>query len=427
VKASEDAPKGSSSFFAMQGTAGHSLADTLLNDPGQTTTAQDLEDTAIYVHDEAETKIILPSDPNAAKWEARCENEGYTKFLVADDPQQVEPWAVQMFVDKVRGDLADQEEIYGQKVQLVTEKYLDMSWLHPLFGGTADANFLSPSGWIHLYDYKHGAGIVVEVNENTQLIKYAVGILHEYEAQGIAVKGVKMFIVQPRCSHKDGPIRTVSYTTAELKKWEKLFVQYADRTQKPNAPFRAGDWCTFCPVIATCKEFKSNAQEVARMQFDDAPDVIQVPTDVAELAKVAAWIPMLDSFAKAVDGAIAREMAHGRKVPGFKYVRKKTNRKFGRPADDEILGYSAGDEVPEAEIVKLMASVGIKPEELYKPQELLTLPQMEKLSPKAKKAIKAITYKPEGGLTVVLESDPREAVEPERNEFPDDLGDPTDG
>ena len=190
VKLSEDVPRGGSSFFAMQGTGGHALADELLTSyAGQMLTAEDLVGTAVYVHDELDTKIITADDPNFAKWEARCENEGYTKFLVEDDPQQIEPWAVQMFVDKVRGDIADLEDTFGEPIELTTEKYLDMTWLHPLFGGTADANFLAPTNWIHLYDYKHGAGVLVEVTDNTQLIKYAVGILHEYEAKG--VKGIK--------------------------------------------------------------------------------------------------------------------------------------------------------------------------------------------------------------------------------------------
>lgn len=415
VAAEADKPDRGSSFFAMQGTAGHALADLCLTDG---TNAEDYLGAAIYVHDEFDTVIVPNKDKGYfAKWEKRGENEGYTKFVVADDSQQVEPWAVQMFVDKVHLEMdRNDADLFG--IKLVTEKYLDMTWLHPLFGGTADANFLGKDEWIKLFDYKHGAGVIVEVEDNTQLIKYAVGIMKEYPN----AKGVDMWIVQPRAAHADGPIRHQRYTRKELEKWAKYLVAAADLTQLPDAPRKAGDWCLFCKAAnpIDCTTFKEHTQNVARMQFDDPPEIIEAPTDNEELARLAEWIPMLDALAKQVDGAIARELHHGRKVRGWKLVRGKTNRKFGRPADDEAMGYTAGDEVPEEEIVKLMTTKGkLKKAQLYTEPKLITLAQMEKLSKEAKKEIKAITFKPEGALTVARADDPREAVEVERTEFDD--------
>ncbi len=156
------------------------------------------------------------------------------------------------------------------------------------------------------------------------------------------------------------------------------------------------------------------------MDFADEPDHIVAPTDLNELARLAAWIPMLDALASSVNGAIGREMHQGRKVPGFKFVHMKTARRFGRPADHD----DAGAEVPEEEIVELMKTEGLLTEdELYKPKKLLTLPQMEKLGKDAKVALKKITFKPEGRLTVVHESDPREEVPVKPVEFPDDAED----
>jgi hypothetical protein len=158
------------------------------------------------------------------------------------------------------------------------------------------------------------------------------------------------------------------------------------------------------------------------MQFDDPPDIITAPTDLAELAKLAAWLPMLDALASSVNGAIGREMHQGRKVPGFKMVRAKTNRKYGRPSDDPLGRWQAGDGVPEEEIVELMKGEGLLAEEdLYHPRKLLTLAQMEKLGKDAKSALKKVTFKPEGRLTVVAENDPREEVKIDLSAaFPDD-------
>jgi hypothetical protein len=409
VRREEDIPQGPSSIFAMQGTAAHALSDYLLTTGG---TAEDHVGERVYVHDELPTQFMPKKIPEGGKRELRLVAEGYTRFVVVDgegngDQDEVKCWAVNMFVDFVRGEFEKSSDLGST---LTTEKYMDMSWLHPLMGGTADSNYPGMDGYIKLYDLKFGAGVIVEVKGNTQLKIYAVGILRDWPD----ALGVDMWIVQPRAEHRDGPIRHVRYSREELLAFQAELKERADVTQKHNAPFNAGDWCLWCKVPKhTCEAFMAMTQEKARVEFGGPVGQIVAPTDTEELARLAEWIPMLDLLAKSVDGAIARELQQGRKVRGWKLVHGKTNRKYGDP--------KTGEEIPQDEIVRLMKTEGMLSDaEIYKPREILTLAQMEKLGKDAKTAIKKVTYKPEGPLTVAPEGDTREAVEVKVAEFPDD-------
>jgi hypothetical protein len=406
-------PPGKSSVFAEQGTAGHALADYCL------TTGSDAEDYVggrIWVHEEHPTKLIPPSVREGGKLEERLALEGYSRYEVVDgegngEVTEVKAWAVMMFVDRCRMEYQNAQldgELLGLEIApFVTEKYMDGSWIHPLMGGTADFNMLGADRYIKLKDLKFGAGVSVEVEDNTQLLIYSVLIMKDYPE----ALGVDMEIIQPRLEHEDGPIRHKRYERAELEAFQSKLRELAEATQKRNAPINPGDWCLWCNAKVECQEFREHTQELAKMDFNDEPDFIQAPSNLEDLARLARWMPMLDALAKAVDGAIGREVHQGRKVEGFKLVRQKTNRRFGRPADHPEGVWSKGDPLTEEEITEFMRDEGMLTEdEMYHPRKLKTLPQMEKISKDAKVALKKVTYKPEGALVVAPSSDPREEV-----------------
>lgn len=409
-----------SSIFGLQGTGAHSLADLCLKDPGQDLLATDFVGAVVLVKDGHETEIV-PAKYAEGKRVERLVAEGWSKFTVSEeegygDTDTIQAWAVNMFIEWVR---LQHQKFADIGAELVTEVYLDMTWLHELMGGTADANFMGIDGYIKLFDLKYGSGVMVEVQGNTQLRIYALGILH----LNPGAYGVDMFIVQPRMEHADGPIRHVRYTREQLLQFQDEIKVAADLTQSPVAHRKAGTHCGWCKAIHTCDTFRQETRARAMMEFDfDGPvDVIRPPTNTADLARLAEWIPMLDALSKAVDGAISRELHQGREVRGWKLVRGKTNRKYGRPADHPDGLWEKGDAVPEEEIVELLKAEALLSEaEMFAPRKMLSLAQMEKLGKDAKKAILQVTFKPEGPLTVAPESDKREAVKVEVAEFPDD-------
>jgi len=85
------------------------------------------------------------------------------------------------------------------------EHSFNMAQVYPGAFGTADGVIYEPEAEkVHVIDYKHGAGILVEAKDNLQLQYYALGAL---ETLKLPCKVVQMTIVQPRCFHPKGPIR----------------------------------------------------------------------------------------------------------------------------------------------------------------------------------------------------------------------------
>lgn len=84
----------------------------------------------------------------------------------------------------------------------------------PDLWGTADAVVWMPRRFeLHVIDLKYGAGVPVEVANNLQLKIYALASMKTF---GMAAQTVTTTIVQPRCPHPDGPVRSFTYDTIDL-------------------------------------------------------------------------------------------------------------------------------------------------------------------------------------------------------------------
>lgn len=428
-------PRGSS-IFAMEGTAAHLLCEIYTSEGVHP--EEFLGETIVIWNDDAVLEKNLgsmreqvrrgeitsrkPLDPDA-KIEA--------EFLVDQDMVD----AVEYFVAAVE---ASRARLDPRGREERSEEWLgELEKVHPKLGGTADYIGVEAFGWAELVDYKHGRGVLVEVRDNTQLKIYGLGVLLEFPD----CEGVRMTIVQPRKEHKDGPIRSIEYTRQELMDFkDEVLIPAAEATGMKNAEFCAGDWCTFCDakaftdedgVFRECQALVDAMQESAQFDFDDEPPEtgLPLPTNTNELAERAKWLGTFDKYVKAIEGAIQRELLAGRPVEGKKLVRKRANRTFGvytedidelTDADDNYWdGMSTGD------VEAIMESeLGLTRDQCYQPGKLKSPAQFEKMGKEVKKLVGEMAYKPEGGLTVADEDDPRPAVEVAQagaSDFPDDL------
>lgn len=417
-------PRGPS-IFAMEGTAAHLLCELYASEG---IAPEEFLGETIYIwNDDA----YLAGD--LTKAQAQYDDGELPGIEAEFEVDQDMVGAVEYFVAAVetaraRLDPRGREEY--------SEKWLDLTWLHPLLGGTGDYIGVEAFGWAELVDYKHGRGVLVEVRDNTQLKLYGVGVLRMFPD----CEGVRTTIVQPRKEHEDGPIRSVKYTREELMDFAEEVRVAAEATQEKNATLCAGDWCTFCGAKAyvdengefyECPALIDAMQEEAQMDFsDEPPEVgIPIPTNNDRLAHAAKWLGVFDNYVKAVDGAIQRELLAGRPVEGYKLVRKRANRAFGAYVEelDELTdtedNYWAN--MSEGDVLAIMESeLGLERKKCYQPGKLKSPAQFEKLGKEVKKLVGEMAYKPEGGLTVAREDDPRLAVEVAQagaSDFPDDL------
>lgn len=129
---------------------------------------------------------------------------------------------------------------------LLVEHSFDLSAIHTGCFGTSDAVVWDTfSRRLMVIDYKHGAGVFVDVPGNMQLQYYALGCLLTlpYEPEEVI-----LVVVQPRIPHEQGPIRWWERTPEELRRFGEDLMRYAEATEDPKACLTAGPWCMFCPA-----------------------------------------------------------------------------------------------------------------------------------------------------------------------------------
>jgi hypothetical protein len=314
-----------------------------------------------------------------------------------DEPlsEEMVGW-LQVCVDYVR----EREQALGVKAELEVRVHIgEKCW------GTVDVRLAVPFGPLEIIDFKFGWNWV-EVVENTQAKLYTLGALGEE-----VHTGAKLTIIQPKTEPaiRSWPAAIDEYHPPELlQEWRAWADGKIAAALTPGAPLSAGSpQCDWCPAAAVCPELKNAVAEAASLDFDDpqqeylVDEVIQpIPEDAQRIAGILAKIPLMEILA-----GKAREMAYdlavqGTPVPGYKLVRKRKNRKM---KDEE-----------KAE--KALANLGLKKDERFT-SKLVSPSQAEKRLRKKGVEEKRVhrflrnhVETPQGDLTLVPDSDRREAV-----------------
>lgn len=201
------------------------------------------------------------------------------------------------------------------------EQKLDLSQYHPKLFGTADyVCYYKNDKTLHVVDYKHGAGVAVEVENNSQLMYYGLGALHMNK---FPIRRIILTIVQPRCYHVAGPIRHWQTDPMTMLEFSAALIDDANKTEKPDASLNPGDHCRWCPASAVCPEIHKNAIVAAQEAFTPATSY-----DPEKLAATLLKLDQIEAWAKSVRSFAYSEAEAGRIPPGFKLVDKRATRKW---------------------------------------------------------------------------------------------------
>lgn len=250
--------------------------------------------------------------------------------------------------------------------------------------GTADMVIVTDHK-IHVIDLKLGKGVMVDAEHNEQLMIYGLGILDFYEIL-YDIETVALTIVQPRLEH----LSTWEISVEDLKKWAKEELEPKARMALAGeGEFRAGDHCRFCKARFTCRARAEEYLKLARMEFAE-PALLSDD----EIAEVLLKADTLKKWAEEIYAYAQNEaVVNHRQWPGFKLVLGKSNRKY----------------TDENEVAEAAKKAGYT--DIYK-TSLIGITDMEKLMGKKKfsEIFGSLVYKPEGKVTLVPESDKREAV-----------------
>jgi len=361
----ETPKKGSSSFYANEGTAAHELA-------------------ALCLEEETVPSMYIGKKFNGITVDKHMAKETY-KY-------------VDYVLSKVTWD-----------GQLFIETRIPMFNLEEQMFGTADAIIISEDSF-EIIDLKYGKGVLVEAEDNYQLAIYAIGIVEWLNTEGISYSDeteITLTIVQPRAPHIEGPIRSWMVTIAGLRELSHKIKKAVENSKSENPSFGPSpENCRWCEASPHCKPFAEFNLKAAQLEFADfAKTKNEFSKSFSDrnaltseqISQILKHSKAIEQWLKGVTEFAVEEMRRGKEIPTYKLV-------YGR----SIRAWESQSEAEE-----LLLNKGIDTEELYT-KKFKSPTQMEKiLDPKIWDDVKELVFKPTGKITLAPETDGRSSVSPD--------------
>ena len=236
---------------------------------------------------------------------------------------------------------------------------------------------------LHIVDYKHGRGVLVEADDNPQMKLYALGALELFDCI-YDIDIVSMSIYQPRRSN----VSTFTIPKEELYEWaDQVLAPTAELAFNGDGEYHCGEWCQFCKAKADCRERANANMELAKFEFRQPP----LLTD-EEVEEILGRIDELIAWASDIKDYGLQAAISGKQWSGYKLVEGRSNRKY----------------TDENAVIAAVTAAGYDPYE----HKILGVTAMTSLL--GKKQFNGILgdliTKPQGKPTLVPDSDKRPAM-----------------
>ena len=156
---------------------------------------------------------------------------------------------------------------------------------------------------------------------------------------------------------------------------------------QPDPPIKAGPWCKWCRAKPVCPAHDQLASEALGGKKPESMTAVELGHALEKAYLLKAWIADVFKLAQ-------NEMEQGAAVPGYKLVAKQPRRVWNDDAEAE----------------KVMKKRRVKVADMYA-RKLLSPAQIQKKMPDLyDKVLADLVHLHSSGLTVVPDSDKREAV-----------------
>ena len=272
---------------------------------------------------------------------------------------------------------------------VLIEQRLDFSRWVPGGFGTGDCVIVADDT-LTVIDYKHGLGVLVDAEKNSQMMCYALGALQLFD--GIYdINHVSMTIFQPRRDN----VSTYRLDKGELLYWaETVLKPTAELAAKGEGEYQAGDHCRFCKIKATCRKRAEYNLELARYDFA-VPSTLQDE----EIEAVLERADELVNWAGDIKEYALQQALSGKQWEGWKLVEGRSNRRY----------------VNEEAVAAAVEKAGFDPYE----KKLLGITAMTKQLGKKRfeELLSNLVEKPQGKPVLVPESDKRPAMHTAADDF----------
>ena len=275
--------------------------------------------------------------------------------------------------------------------QLLVETRLDFSDYVPEAFGTADAIIIA-DGTMEVIDFKYGKGVKVSAVENPQMMIYALGAYARFAFE-YRIDNLRATIVQPRIDN----LSEYEITVEELTAWAaNVLTPAAEKAYKGEGPQTPGAWCQFCKVKNQCRALANKCKEVVAVD----PKLI-TPEELAK--DVLPMVPIVKTWISGVEDFALAQALSGIQLPGWKIVEGRSVRKI---TDTDS-------------VAAVLTKNGYKQNDIFKPVEMRTITDLEKLVGKKQFAAMCGEWinKPQGKPTLAPEGDKRKAIDPIADDF----------
>jgi hypothetical protein len=218
------------------------------------------------------------------------------------------------------------------ETQVVLDPYWTVNNLTPPVSAFGTCDFWGyHAGTRHLdvLDYKNGAGVYVDVEDNPQLLYYAAGVLLELRALNLPYPlTVDLTVVQPNVPNRD-PVRTYRTTALDVLIWvDDILIPTITEASQPGARISVGSHCRFCPALAACPAKARIAQDLARKDFGPT-DQLPIEYTPAQLASVLNDYLLIEDHIREVRERASELLSQNpRIIPGWTLVPTRPTRSW---------------------------------------------------------------------------------------------------
>ena len=263
-----------------------------------------------------------------------CEVIGRSTFELIDNENAAERVSLLQQHERYDPEMLRTAQFYADRLLDISREYETTpavffevqvglgEWIPEGFG-TCDCCMIG-GDTLHIIDYKHGKGVKVEAEDNSQMRLYALGALAKFRPiYGDAIKRVITEIIQPRISEEQN---TEELTTAELLAWGESIKPTAQAAYTgEGAEFRAGDWCRFCAGRAQCRARAAGYTALEEFAAMRPKDNKLSDAEIADLLTrgegIAKWYEELQAYARDA-------LLDGHTIDGWKVVAGRSTRQF---------------------------------------------------------------------------------------------------
>lgn len=223
--------------------------------------------------------------------------------------------------------IIDRLYMFGGKMFAEKRVKLDR-WMPQQFGtldsGIIDAK-LADGKYIVITDFKFGIGVPVEVENNPQLMIYALGFWDNIARHETKTEKFILRIEQPRISGVSGDWHV---SLDSLLAFGEKLRKAAIRTYHKDAPRIPGEkQCLFCPAKMICPEYRNWIEELTGLQFEELDRRVlssppEMPSAMTPLQRshILLAAPMIRKWFDRLEEQALADYAAGRGAPLLKLV-----------------------------------------------------------------------------------------------------------